>query len=179
MPVLRSTLVPLTCATVLLIAGCNAGDNDVVSTDSGDTIRESPTDVAGDSGEDVADSSEHDTAQVSSDLPAEFPMPDEYLMMRSNTHDGEPIGHVIEVVFVSDGTIEGQINFYEEALSEIYSDVEVSESMGDLRVTFNGPDFAYGGVTIAENQGHLDYGDTDTSHLPVYVHVALEENPRD
>lgn len=195
MRILRSAIAPAAVGAALLVSGCEGSGADaegedvevpveVDETDPNDeqAAEPEPQEPAGEepAGEPAGSGSGSD--HPFPELPDEFPLPDEHLIMRSNTHEGEPMGYSLEVVLMADGTLEEQIAFYEESLADVYGEVEIFEH-GDgghsHRVFFSGPDFGHGGVTLDENAGHLDTDEVDTSHLPVYIHVAFEENPRD
>ncbi|WP_376696127.1 hypothetical protein [Wenzhouxiangella sp. EGI_FJ10305] len=64
---------------------------------------------------------------------------------------------------------------YQTALQSKFQSVEFREDRSGLRWRFHGHGFEHAILYLNDNQGDLDRGSTDSSHLPVMLSIMLTE----
>ncbi len=109
------------------------------------------------------------------DFPEQIPLPETYLIVRNSTGTSELSGREIALNIALPGSIEEWQQNYDAALRKGFEAVEFEENSSGLRWQFRGQGFEYAILYLNDNQGYLDRGSTDSTHLPVMLSVQLTE----
>ena len=109
-------------------------------------------------------------------FPKQIPLPDDYIVVRNSSRVYDQFGQMIEMNIALPGSIEEWAETYEEVLMREFKDVNFQEVRNSLQWRFYGQGFDSGILVLNENQGHLDRGSMDSSHLPVLLSLKLTEH---
>lgn len=109
------------------------------------------------------------------DFPEQISLPEEYLIVRNSSGNWEPTGREIALNIALPGTLEEWAQTYQSALENEFEAVEFREDRSGLRWRFHGHGFEHAILYLNDNQGDLDRGSTDSSHLPVMLSIMLTE----
>ena len=173
----RSGVLSLICVSALVLTGCvGAGSGGSAPPPSADDS----TQEAPDSSEESSDNdSTSDELALPDDFPDDFPLPEGYMIVRVSEGDLDSMGRYIEVNIAVDGSVEESIDYFDEALRNVYGEVEANPAEGSFdshSFEFRpGGGFEVGRLLVDENDGSLDMGDNDSSDLPVLLFIGLEE----
>lgn len=159
-PACRSLIV---AATLIFLAACSSSDDPT----TGST--ESPSKST------KASNATHSSPALPDFFPDKIPLPDDHVIVRDSSRMTDELGREIELNIALPGSLEEWTETYQSALREAFQDVEFRESRGSLQWRFHGQGFEYGALYISENQGHLDRGSTDSSHLPIMLSIKMLE----
>ncbi len=102
-------------------------------------------------------------------------MPDTYLIVRKSSGTREQTGREIALNIAMTGDIDEWRRTYDAALKAGFEAVEFEESVSALRWRFHGQGFEHAILYLNDNQGYLDRGSTDSTHLPVMLSLRLTE----
>lgn len=110
-------------------------------------------------------------------FPESIPMPDEYIVLRNDSRQSGNRGTEIGLNVALPGSIDEWLETYGSALEQHFDNVELTEdpSSRSWRFTFQGQGFEIGNLYLNNNQGYLDRGDIDSSHLPVILTIGMTE----
>ncbi|WP_147307586.1 hypothetical protein [Wenzhouxiangella sediminis] len=158
---MRRPITLLTLALPLALAACSA---DAPDTASSLAAPDSPAPSGTAAGFTLPD-----------DFPEQIPLPETYLIVRNSTGTSELSGREIALNVALPGTIEEWKRTYDAALREGFEAVEFDENISGLRWRFRGRGFEYAILYLNDNQGYLDRGSTDSTHLPVMLSLQLTE----
>lgn len=110
-------------------------------------------------------------------FPEQIPLPEDYIIVRNSSDVWDEIGQSVEMNIALPGTIEEWKETYHDVLMREFEDVTFEESsFTGLQWRFHGHGFTSGLLALNENEGHLDLGSTDSSHLPVMLSLKMDEN---
>lgn len=151
----------LIATCILLLAACTPDDPNA----------ESPQNAA-----DLPASNPASTGySLPDDFPEQIPLPEDYLIVRNSSGNWEPSGREIALNIALPGSVEGWAETYRTALQSEFQSVEFREDRSGLRWRFHGHGFEHAILYLNDNQGDLDRGLTDSSHLPVMLSIMLTE----
>src|SRR6056297_2187520 len=91
-------------------------------------------------------------------FPEQIPLPGEYLIVRNSSRTTEESGPEIAMNIAPPGRLE---------------DVEFAEDRISLEWRFRGQGFERASLYLNYNQGYLDRGATDSTHLPVMLTITM------
>lgn len=108
-------------------------------------------------------------------FPVQIPLPDDYLIVRNSSLRTDEHGREIELNIALPGSLEEWQETYQSALQAEFQDIEFREHRGNLQWRFHGHGFEYAVLYLGDNEGHLDRGSTDSTHLPVLLSLKMVE----
>lgn len=148
-------------AAIILLAACSSdGANDSSPQDPPDSPASNPTPTA---------------FTLPDDFPEQIPLPEDYLIVRNSSGNWEPTGREIALNIALPGSVEEWARTYQAALENEFEAVEVQKDNSGLRWRFHGHGFEYAILYLNDNQGYLDRGSTDSTHLPVMLSLKMNE----
>jgi len=157
-PALRSAVL---VALLLTIAACSSGET------TSEEERAEP--------ESKASTSESRTGALPEGFPEQIPLSNDYIIVRDSSRTTEETGREISLNIALPGSLEEWKPSYQSALQNAFQSVEFRESNDSLQWRFHGHGFEYAVLYLNDNQGYLDRGAIDSSHLPVMMTLNMME----
>lgn len=148
-------------AAIILLAACSSDDQE-------DNSPQDAPDAA-------ASNSASTRFTLPNDFPEQIPLPEGYLIVRNSSGDWEPTGREIALNIALPGSVDEWAKTYQAAIESEFEAVEFREDSSGLRWRFHGHGFEHAILYLNDNQGYLDRGSTDSTHLPVMLSLQLTE----
>jgi len=122
-----------------------------------------------------ASTSESPAGALPEGFPEQIPLPRDYIVVRDSSRTTEETGREISLNIALPGSLEEWTPTYQSALKDAFQAVEFRESNDSLQWRFHGHGFEYAVLYLNDNQGYLDRGAIDSSHLPVMMTLNMME----
>ncbi len=108
-------------------------------------------------------------------FPEQIPLPDDHIIVRDSSRMTEVAGQEIAINIALPGRVEEWVPPFQDALEREFQGVKFRETHNSLQWRFHGHGFEYAVLYLNDNQGYLDRGSIDSTHLPVMLTLNMME----